>query len=153
MATIYNIKERADNLSEKTNVNSISPSEVGGLIRDLADYAGQVETDGGTLGIRKVYASVTDMEADENPIGYDGKTLKRGNLVAIYDGTDTGKENNQIYVYQKPGWTLMGKVDAGYATLIELEKLAGRDVVMTEDEYEALEEKDTDKFYFIYEKE
>lgn len=152
-ATIYNIKERAENLSEKTNVNSISPSEVGELIRDLADYAGQVETDGSTLGIRKIYASVGDMKIDEAPIGFDNKPLKRGNLVAISDGTDTGKENNRIYVYLKPGWTLMGKVDAGYATRIEIEKLAERDVVITEKEYEMLAEKDSDKFYYIYEEE
>lgn len=153
MATIYEIKRQADELAAKTNINSISPSEVGGLIRVLADYAGQVETDGGTLGIRKIYASVAEMEADENPIGFDGKPLKRGNLVAISDGTDTGKENNRIYVYRKPEWTLMGKVDAGYATRIEMEELEGRNVVMTEQEYEELVEKDADKFYFIYEKE
>lgn len=153
MATIYNIKERADNLSEKTDVNSISPSEVGELIRDLADYAGQVETDGSTLGVRKVYDSVKEMEADEDPVGFDSKPLKRGNLVAIFNGTDTGTENNRIYVYLKPGWILMCKVDAGYATRIEIEKLADRDVVMTEKEYEVLAEKDEDKFYYIYEEE
>lgn len=153
MATIYDIKKKADKLMSKTGVNSIPPSEVGGIIRDLADYTGQVETDGSTLGIRKVYTSVVEMEADDSPIGFDGKPLKRGNPVAIYDGTDTGKENNRIYVFQKPGWTLMGKVDAGYATRIEIEKLADRDVVITEKEYEALAEKDADKFYFIYEEE
>lgn len=153
MATIYDIKKRADELTAKTSINSIPPSEVGGLIRDLADYAGNVETDGGTLGIRKIYTSVAEMEADESPIGFDGKPMKRGNLVTIYDGTDTGNDNNKIYVYQKPGWVLMGKVDAAYATRIEIEELKNRDVVMAEQEYEALLEKDADKFYFIYEKE
>lgn len=151
MATIYEIKKQADELTAKTNINSIPPSEVGGLVRKLADYVGNIEVNGGTLGIRKIYASVSEMEIDESPVGFDGKPLKRGNLVAISDGTDTGKENNRIYVYQKPGWTLMGKVDAGYATRIEMDKLADRDVVMTEKEYEVLPGKDADKFYYTYE--
>lgn len=108
MATIYEIKKRADELTAKTNINSIPPGEVGGLIRDLADYAGNVEVNGGTLGIRKVYVSVAAMEADAEPVGIDGKPLKRGNLVSIYDGTDTGADNNKIYAYQKPGWALLG---------------------------------------------
>ena len=45
----------------------------------------------------------------------------------------------------------MGKVDAGYATRIEMDKLADRDVVMTEKEYEVLPGKDADKFYYTYE--
>lgn len=153
MATIYDIKKRADDLSEKKEIDSISPAEVGGLIRDLADYTGEVETDGGTLGIRKTYTSIEEMKADEIPIGFDGKPLKRGNLVVISNEKNTGKEYNQVYVFQKPGWELMYKVDAGYATRIELEKLADRDVVMSEDEYEKLPVKNPDAFYYTYEEE
>lgn len=153
MATIYDIKKRADDLSEKKEIDSISPAEVGSLIRDLADYAGQVETDGSTLGIRKTYTSIEEMEADEMPIGFDGKPLKRGNLVVISNEKNTEKEYNQVYVFQKTGWKLMYKVDAGYATRIELEKLADRDVVMSEDEYEKLPVKNPNTFYYTYEEE
>lgn len=153
MPTIYDIKKKADELAGKSNANSISPIEVGGLFRDLADYVGQVETDGGALGIRKVYISVAAMETDEEPVGFDGKPLKRGNLVTIYNAQNAGEENGRIYVYQKPGWGLMDKIDAGYATRAELEKLANRDIVMSETEYEALPEKKEDAFYYIYEEE
>lgn len=127
MVTIYDIKKQADELSAKTNINSIPPSEVGGLIRDLADYAGNIEINGGSLGIRKVYASIVAMEADTAPVGLDGTPLKRGNLVAIYDGTDTGADNNKIYSYQKPGWVLTSKMDAAYALKSDLQDLRDAD--------------------------
>lgn len=127
MTTIYDIKKQADELSSKTNINSIPPSEVGGLIRNLADYASNIEINGGSLGIRKVYVSVAAMEADTEPIGLDGKPLKRGNLVAIYDGTDTGADNNKIYSYQKPGWVLTSKMDAAYALKSDLQDLRDAD--------------------------
>lgn len=119
-------------LSAKTNINSIPPSEVGGLIRELADYAGNVEVNSGTLGIRKVYVSVATMEADASPVDIDGKPLKRGNLVSIYDGTDTGVDNNKIYAYQKPGWALVSKLDAAYAKKSDLEELSNADKKLSE---------------------
>lgn len=132
MATIYDIKKQSDELSLKTNINSIPPKEVGGLIRDLADYVFNVEINGGSLGIRKVYVSVAAMEVDTEPVGIDGKLLKRGNLVSIYDGTDTGVDNNKIYAYQKPGWTLVNKMDAAYAKISDLEELRSADNKLSE---------------------
>lgn len=59
MSTIYDIKRRAQQLSEKTDAESISPAEVGGLFSDLADYANDVDVNGSSLGIRKTYTSVS----------------------------------------------------------------------------------------------
>ena len=159
MASIYDIKQRADELAAKVDIGSIPPEEVGGLIRDLADYTDEVERNGGSLGIRKTYQSVTDMEADKEPVDIAGKPLKRGELVVIYDGTDTGADNNKVYAFQKPGWHLVTKLDAGYATrsqVSELEKRVVTHIFLTEKEYEALVNSgkvDPDSIYLTFEEE
>lgn len=120
MATSSEIKQRANALAEKTDVNSITPKEVGGIMYDLASHGENVLRNGGTLGIRKVYESVAAMEADStNPKDFWGDPIKKGNLVVIYDGTTTGVDNNKIYAFMKPGWELATKLDAAYATKAE----------------------------------
>lgn len=126
MGTSAEIKQRASALAEKTDVNSITPKEVGGIMYDLASHGENVLRNGGTLGIRKVYESVAAMEADStNPKDFWGDPIKKGNLVVIYDGTTTGVDNNKIYAFMKPGWELATKLDAAYATKAETDaKLA-----------------------------
>ena len=120
MATSTEIKQRANALADKTDVNSITPKEVGGIMYDLASHGENVLRNGGTLGIRKVYESVAAMEADStNPKDFWGDPIKKGNLVVIYDGTTTGADNNKIYAFMKPGWQLATHLDAGYATKAE----------------------------------
>lgn len=125
MGTIYDIKKRSEQLAAKTDAESISPAEVGGLFYDLAEYTGDVEINGATLGIRKTYTSISEMEADLNPTGDDGKPLKKGMLVNIYNQDEPDNpDNNKVFSWQNPGWLLRTKVDAGYATRAELEDLA-----------------------------
>ena len=120
MATSTEIKQRANALADKTDVNSITPKEVGGIMYDLASHSENVLRNGGTLGIRKVYGSVAAMEADStNPKDFWGNPIKKGNLVVIYDGTTTGVDNNKIYAFMNPGWELATKLDAAYATKAE----------------------------------
>lgn len=120
MGTSAEIKQKAIALAEKTDVNSITPKEVGGIMYDLASHGENVLRNGGTLGIRKVYESVAAMEADStNPKDFWGDPIKKGNLVVIYDGTTTGVDNNKIYAFMKPGWELATKLDAAYATKAE----------------------------------
>lgn len=126
MATSDDIKKRALELSEKTDSNSISPKEVGGIMHDLASLGENAIRNGGTLGIRKVYTSIAEMEADKNPKDLWGNPLKKGNLVVIYDGTTTGVDNNKIYAYMNPGWQLATHLDAGYATREELTELGSK---------------------------
>ena len=123
MATSTEIKQRANTLADKTDVNSITPKEVGGIMYDLASHGENVLRNGGTLGIRKVYESVAAMEADStNPKDFWGDPIKKGNLVVIYDGTTTGVDNNKIYAFMKPGWELATKLDAAYATKAETDE-------------------------------
>lgn len=116
MATdIYDIKKRAAELSAKTKIESIPPAEVGGLIGDLANYANETDLNGSSLGIRKTYTSVSAMEGDSQPKGDDGKPLKKGMLVNIYNQDDPqNADNGKVFSWQNPGWLLRSKVDAGY---------------------------------------
>lgn len=124
MTTSADIKKRARALSDKTNTESIGPVEVGNLIYDGVEYAEAVERNGGTLGIRKVYASVALMEADGGaPLDFWGERLKRGNLVVVYDVMDAGMDNNKVYAFQKPGWKQVSRMDAGYARKEEVAEL------------------------------
>lgn len=125
MGTSAEIKQKAIALAEKTDVNSITPKEVGGIMYDLASYSENVLRNGGTLGVRKVYESVAAMEADStNPKDFWGDPIKKGNLVVIYDGTTTGTDNNKVYAYMNPGWQFATYLDAGYAMRTELSELA-----------------------------
>ena len=103
--------KRAEALASKTESGSITPEELGYLIRDIAAYVAEVEREGGALGVRKVYTSVTAMQADNDPQGDDGKPLRRGNLVAIYDREHPKAEDNgRIYVYTGSSWSQVAHV-------------------------------------------
>ena len=106
MATLQEIRRRAEALARKYEAGSITPEEVGQLFIDLTDYTQVLERDGSALGIRKVYTSVAAMRADNDPQGDNGKPLHRGNLVAIYDKAHPeAQENGLIYVYTGSDWT------------------------------------------------
>lgn len=114
MDTIYSLLKRAKELKEKSQVDSITPEEVGKLHEDTLAYIASLEQSADGLGIKKVYQSKSAMEADTDPVGTNGKALRYGQLVSIYDDAHAdGSENGNIYAYQKPGWLLMGKVSGG----------------------------------------
>ena len=76
MATIYELKRRAQELSAKKDSLSISPEEVGGLIDETLDVINEAEKNQIGLGIRNTYTTVAEMNADStSPVGSDGKPL------------------------------------------------------------------------------
>ena len=84
MATIQNIRQRAQELADKWKSLSISPEEVGLLIDDLAALVNDSVINGQSLGIRKTYSSVSNMNADNtSPTDAKGNKLRFGQLVAI----------------------------------------------------------------------
>lgn len=122
MDTIYNLLKRAKELKEKSQVDSITPEEVGKLHEDTLAYIASLEQSADGLGIKKVYQSKSAMEADTDPVGANGKALRYGQLVSIYDDAHAdSSENGNIYAYQKPGWLLMGKVSGGMTLSIAQE--------------------------------
>jgi|GEM_PF-139370 hypothetical protein len=114
MDTIYSLLKRAKELKEKSQVDSITPEEVGKLHEDTLAYIASLEQSTDGLGIKKVYQSKSAMEADTDPVGTNGKALRYGQLVSIFDDAHAdSSENGNIYAFQKPGWLLMGKVSGG----------------------------------------
>lgn len=108
-----NLKQRATTLSQQTEIDTITPAEVGGIMYDTVEYIESVELNGEPLGIRKTYATVADMQADADPLDdADGTPLRRGALVSIHDEANpSAADNGSIYGYLKPGWTLRGRMN------------------------------------------
>lgn len=109
MATIYELKRRAQELSAKKDSLSISPDEVGGLIDETLDIINESEKNQVGLGVRNTYPTVAKMSADStSPVGSDGKPLKFGQIVTVYDYTNPESvDNGNIYAFQNPGWKLI----------------------------------------------
>lgn len=114
--TIYELQKISEALSERTESNSISPQDTFGLAGDVLEYIADLERNNDSLGIRKVYKSFTEMTADAAaPVGNNGKALRFGQLVAVYDADNlTQAENGNVYAYQKDNattpWLLMGNI-------------------------------------------
>ena len=109
MATIQNIRQRAQELAEKWKSLSISPEEVGLLIDDLAAFVNDAVVNGTSLGIRKTYSSVSNMNADNtSPTDAKGNKIRFGQLVAI-SSSDT--DNGKIYAFTDPGWMYVTTID------------------------------------------
>ena len=121
MESIYKLQQRAENLRRKTQVDSISPEEVGSLHADTLAYLADMEQNADGLGIHQVYKSYAAMKADSTaPIGSNGKPLRFGQLVAIYDAKNsTQQESGNVYAFQKANeaepWLLMGNLGSIYA--------------------------------------
>lgn len=121
--TIYELQQRAAALRSKTQTASITPEEVGGLHVDTLAYLAEFEREVSGLGIRKVYRTKVEMEADTTPIGTNGKTLQYGQLVCIYNEADnTNVNNGDIYAYQKPGWLHVGNISHINKLLLKINK-------------------------------
>lgn len=86
MKTIYELQQEAIRLRQVKEVDSISPEETFGLHADTLAYLADMEQNADGLGIHQVYKSYAAMKADSTaPIGSNGKPLRFGQLVAIYD--------------------------------------------------------------------
>lgn len=116
MDTIYNLQKRADELRKKTETDSITPEDVGSLHADTLAYLADMEQNIEGLGIKRVYKSYAAMTAEgEEPTGTNGKLLKFGQLVAIYDAENTAQaETGNIYAWQKgtgvEAWLQVGNI-------------------------------------------
>jgi len=123
MDTIYNLQKRADELRKKTETDSITPEEVGGLHADTLAYVADMEQNMDGLGIRCIYKTYAAMTAEgEAPVGTNGKALRYGQLVVVYDATNTAQaESGNIYAWQKgtgaAAWLQVGNMN----TIIDYE--------------------------------
>ena len=145
MKTIYELQQEAIRLRQVKEVDSISPEETFGLHADTLAYLADMEQNAEGLGIHKVYKSFAAMNADSSaPVGTNGKPLRFGQLVAVYDKDNQSQaENGNIYAFQKgaeTGWLLMGNLNSiGEATAkIAAIKSDIAGLTITNDEGEAI---------------
>ena len=130
MKTIYQLQQIADRLRAATEVNSISPEDTFGLQSDILEYMADMEQNAEGLGIHKVYASYAAMVADASaPVGSNGKALRFGQLVVIYNSSNTTQaESGNVYAWQKgntgaAAWLLMGNLGSVYALQSQIDSL------------------------------
>lgn len=130
MKTIYELQQIADRLRASTEVNSISPEDTFGLQADVLEYLADMEQNAEGLGIHQVYASYAAMLADaSSPVGSNGKPLRFGQLVVIYDSSNTTQaESGNVYAWQKgqtgaSAWKLMGNLGSVYALQRQIDSL------------------------------
>ena len=93
---IYDLIRRANDLSGRHEVDSITPEDVGSLASDTLTYISTLEQNLQALGIRKIYASEADMNADTAPMGDNGMPIRFGQLVTV-------SANGNIYKYDGDG--------------------------------------------------
>ena len=116
MATIYELQKRAEALRKKTETDSIGPEDVGGLHADTLAYMAAMEQNMDALGIRQVYKTKDAMTSEgESPTGTNGKALRYGQLVTVYDAENASQtENGNVYAWQKgtgeSAWKLVGSL-------------------------------------------
>lgn len=118
MSTIYELQARAESLRKKKSANSISAEDTFGLHADELDYMANLERRADVLGIRKVYKTKAEMDADvAAPVGTDGKPMRFGQLASVWNADDkTAAENGMVYAWQGAGkaWMPVGKLDSMY---------------------------------------
>lgn len=137
MKTIYELQQIADRLRASTEVNSISPEDTFGLQADVLEYLADMEQNAEGLGIHQVYASYAAMLADaSSPVGSNGKPLRFGQLVVIYDSSNTTQaESGNVYAWQKgntgaSAWKLMGNLGNVHALQSQIDSLLSSDESM-----------------------
>lgn len=118
MADIYELKQRALDLENATESNSVPPSEVGRLHFDTLDYISGLELNNAPLGIKKVYRTEAEMRSDTTLLDdFQHKPLKAGMLVIVSNEGDTN--NGDVYRYNEPespngqAWTFISRLSSG----------------------------------------
>lgn len=148
MKTIYELQQIADRLRGTREVNSISAEDVFGLHADELEYVANLERRGDVLGIKKVYKTKAELDADvAAPVGTDGKVLRFGQLASVWDGGNaTSADNGMVYAWQgadKP-WLAVGKLNSTYVMVDissdEYDKLVSEGKVDENTYYNILEE-------------
>ena len=112
MPNILDILARAQSLMNETALNSITPPRAGGIMYDTLLVLNQMQLEGASLLISKVYASVSAMEADTTPTSdLTGRALKPGQLVVIVPTDTSSADLGAEYRFNGPGsWTYVGNV-------------------------------------------
>lgn len=148
MSTIYELQARAESLRKKKATGSISAEDTFGLHADELDYIANLERRADVLGIRKVYKTKAEMDADvAAPVGTDGKPMRFGQLASVWNADDkTAAENGMVYAWQgtDKAWLAVGKLNSTYVMVNvsseEYDKLVSEGKIDENTYYNILEE-------------
>lgn len=112
MPNILDILARAQSLMNETALNSITPPRAGGIMYDTLLVLNQMQLEGGSLLISKIYTSVSAMEADTTPTSdLTGRALRAGQLVVIVPSDTSSADLGKVYRYNAPGsWSYTSKI-------------------------------------------
>ena len=110
MATLNEIIARAEALRKESSVNSIDPERVGSIMSDTLKYLNEFQLQSGSMGLDKIYASISAMNSDNAPVSdLTGKPLKGGQLAVIVAGS-ASEDNGKVYRFDNPGWTYVSTI-------------------------------------------
>lgn len=109
---IHTLQARAQQIAEATTTGSITAEKLGTLIADTQEYIALMEQNLDGMGIRTTYLTTDAMNADTNPIGWNGKALRLGQLALIYNpDAPEAADSGDLYAYRTAGtWQKMGNV-------------------------------------------
>lgn len=109
---IHTLQARAQQIAEATTTGSITAEKLGTLIADTQEYIALMEQNLDGMGIRTTYLTTDVMNADTNPIGWNGKALRLGQLALIYNpDAPEAADSGDLYAYRTAGtWQKMGNV-------------------------------------------
>jgi len=112
MKTITDLRREAQELSNKTESESISPQNVGGIMDGTLELLSEFQKVSGNIGVRKVYTTISAMNTDSTaPVGADGIPLKFSQVVSIYNPLDLNSvDNGKMYAFRNPGWEIVGNI-------------------------------------------
>lgn len=131
---IHTLQARAQQIAEATTTGSITAEKLGTLIADTQEYIALMEQNLDGMGIRTTYLTTDAMNADTNPIGWNGKALRLGQLALIYNpNAPEAADSGDLYAYRTAGtWQKMGNVsttNAQHARLAGIINLTSIDAV------------------------
>ena len=115
---IYNLINRANLLQEETTIDSISPSRIGSLIKEILLYINEYQLLASSPEIQKIYFTVSAMQSDGKPVSdLTGRSLNPGQLVVIVPESQTDATAGDVYRYDGPSgntsaWTFIAKIGA-----------------------------------------
>lgn len=110
MATLNEIIARAEALRKESSVNSIDPERVGSIMSDTLKYLNEFQLQSGSMGLDKIYTSISAMNSDNAPVSdLTGKPLKGGQLAVIVAGS-ASEDNGKVYRFDNPGWTYVSTI-------------------------------------------
>ena len=110
---IYDIIGRAESLRKETALNAISPERAGGIMSDTLKYLNEFQIQSSSIGLDKIYTSITAMNADDNPASdLTGQPMKAGQLAVIVSEDSSSSDTGKVYRFNGTAgsWSFIARI-------------------------------------------